>query len=151
MEPFSVRVPTGNYPVLLAVIRDDVGAVIVSFGEGPPVSWRAARPDCFGVDSATGCLMDHKVGRFLRRKADDDKYERYFQRFRDALDESDGLSANYVIGADSGANVVLFHTWGGDCFPRSYFGWSEDGAASCLVVDMCLGYDFVVRVEPPSA
>jgi hypothetical protein len=124
---------------------------MVSFGEDAPVAWRAARPPSFGVDSATGCLMDAKVSRFLRRKADAGKYEQFGRRFRDALDQNDGLYGDHIIDTESGANVILFHTWGGDCHPASYFGYSADGAVSCLVTDMYLGYERVVAVRPPEA
>jgi hypothetical protein len=67
-KPFTVVVPPGTYPVLLSLIKDDVALVMVSFAEGSPVRWQATKPANFGVDSATGCLMDQKVCRFLRRK-----------------------------------------------------------------------------------
>jgi hypothetical protein len=72
-KPFNVSVPPGTYPVLLSFVRHDVGLVMVHFTESAPVRWKAARPPWFSVDSATGCLMDHKVARFLLRQAKRDK------------------------------------------------------------------------------
>jgi hypothetical protein len=146
-EPFSVGVPRGAYLVLLALVWGEVAAVMVYFGDGPPVSWRPADPPAFAVDSATGCLMDHKVCRFLRRRADEDKYERYARRFREAIDETNGLGANYCVDPDSGANIILFRTWGGDGHFPSYFGYSADGSVVCLVTDMYLSLESVVGVE----
>ena len=145
-EAFSVLVPPDTYSVFLSVIRGDAALVMVAFGEGPPVSWQPANPPTFGVDSATGCLMDQKVSRFLRRRAKEHKYERYYSRFRDALDETDGLWADCCIDRASGANVVLFRTWGGDGHFPSYFGYTADGIVSCLVIDMYLAFDSVVEV-----
>jgi hypothetical protein len=149
-EPFSIRVRPGTYSVLLAVVSGEPALVMVSFDDGPPVSWQLTDPPAFSVDSATGCLMDYKVCRFLRRKAEADKYERYSRRFGDALGETDGLWANYCIDAKSGANVVLFRTWGGDGSFQSYWGYTAGGSVACLVTDMYLDLDTVVRVEPPA-
>lgn len=143
-KPLSVAVPADTYPVLLSLIKDDVALVMVSFSEGPPVRWKAAKPETFAVDSATGCLMDDKVRRFLRRKAEEDKYDKYSRRFQDALEENEGLWCGYCVDAASGANVVLFHTWGGDGVFPSFFGYNAGGGVVCLVIDMFLCLDHVV-------
>jgi Protein of unknown function (DUF4241) len=146
-EPLSVRVTPGSYPVLLSVIRGDAALVMIAFGNGPPASWRQTEPPTFGVDSGTGVLMDHKVCRFLRRKAEANRYERYSRAFHDALEEADGLSANCCIDRRSGANVILFRTWGGDGHFPSYYGFGADGSVTCLVTDMYLAFDGVVAVK----
>jgi hypothetical protein len=143
-KPLSVDVPADTYPVLLSLIKDDVALVMVNFGEGPPIHWQAANPKTFGVDSATGCLMDHKVCRFLRRKAVDDKYDKYSRRFQDALEENEGMWGSYCVDAASGANVVLFRTWGGDGVFPSFFGYNSVGEVVCLIIDMFLCFDHVV-------
>jgi Protein of unknown function (DUF4241) len=143
-KPFSVTVPADTYPMLLALVNDEVALVMVRFSEGAPVRWEAAKPATFSVDSATGCLMDHKVCRFLRRKAEGDHYDRYSRRFQDALEEHEGLWGSYCVDAASGANVVLFHTWGGDGVFPSFFGYNAAGQVACLVTDMFLCSDHVV-------
>jgi hypothetical protein len=143
-KPLSVAVPADTYPVLLSLIRDDVALVMVSFSDGPPVRWQAAKPETFGVDSATGCLMDHKVCRFLRRKAEEDKYDKYSRRLQDALEENKGLWGSYCVDAASGANVVLFRTCGGDGVFPSFFGYDADDEVVCLVTDMFLCFDHVL-------
>lgn len=148
-EPFTVRVPPGVYPVFLAIMQNDVALAMVSFGEGPPVSWQSADPPMFGVDSGHGCLMDQKVCRFLRQKAEADRYERYSKAFQEALDEGDGLWGHRCIDRESGANVVLFRTWGGDGRFASYFGYATDGSLACLVTDMHLADEDVVAVKTP--
>jgi hypothetical protein len=143
-KPFSVAVAPDKYPVLLSLIKDDVALVMVNFAEGPPVRWQPAKPKTFGVDSATGCLMDHKVCRLLSRKAEDDNYERYSRLFQDALEENEGLWGSYCIDSGSGANVVLFRTWGGDGTFPSFFGYNAADEVVCLITDMFLCLDHVV-------
>jgi hypothetical protein len=143
-KPFTIAVPAGTYPVLLSLIKDDVALLMVNFAKGSPVRWQATNPENFGVDSATGCLMDQKVCRFLRRKAENDKYHRYVRRFQDAMEENEGLWGSYCVDCDSGANVVLFRTWGGDGLFPSFFGYNADGEVVCLVTDMFLCFDRVL-------
>lgn len=143
-KPFSVSVTPDSYSVLLSLIKDDVALVMVNFAEGPPVYWQKTKPDSFEVDSGCGCLMDHKVSRFLRRRAEDDKYEGYSRRFQDALEENDGQWGGYRVGRSSGANVVVFRAWGGDGTFPSFFGYSANDEVVCLVTDMFLNFDNVV-------
>jgi hypothetical protein len=143
-KPFSVAVPADTYPVLLSLIKDDVALVMVNFAKGPPVHWKPAKPETFGVDSATACLMDHKVCRFLRRKAENDKYDNFIQRFQDAIEQNEGLWGNYCVDTESGANVILFRTWGGDGVFPSFFGYNAEGEVTCLVTDMFLCSDHVL-------
>jgi hypothetical protein len=146
-EPFSVQVQTGSYPAFMAVVQGDSALIMISFGNGPPATWESTNPPLFGVESATGCLMDQKVCRFLRRKAEADRYERYTKRFTEAFEETDGLWANYCIDQESGANVLLFRTWGGDGLFPSFFGYTADGLPTCLVTDMYLSLESVLGVQ----
>ena len=150
-KPFSIAVAPNTYPVLLSLIKDDVALVMVNFADGPPVRWHAAKPESFGVDSATGCLMDHKVCRFLRRKAVDEKYEKYSRRFQNALEENEGLWGSYCVDAASGANVLLFQTWGGDGSFPCFFGYNATDEVVCLVTDMFLCFDHVVGLAKDAA
>jgi hypothetical protein len=131
--PFKTSIAPGTYPVHIALGNEDVAFVMVLFDDGPPTRWRKAKPPYFSVDSATGCLMDFRVARFLRQKAEAGKYDRYTHIFDNALVET-GLWANVPIG--SSANVVLFHTWGGDGSFSVNFGLDDDDAPICLVIDM---------------
>ncbi|MEZ6139145.1 MAG: DUF4241 domain-containing protein [Zavarzinella sp.] len=146
-KPFTVRVPPGAYPVMLSLIKEDVALVLVSFSEGNPVLWLETKPDCFSVDSAHGCLMDHKIARFLRKQAKHNKYDKYYHRFEDALAENSGISGNYCFDSVSGANIILFHTWGGDGTYPSFFGYNAENKLVCLVTDMFLGIEQVLDVH----
>jgi hypothetical protein len=143
-KPFTVSVPPGRYPVLLSLVDEEVALVMVNFAEGSPSRWEATIPETFIVDSATGCLMDQKVCRFLRRKAENDKYDKYIRRFHDVIDENDGFCANYCLHSESGANVILFPTHGGDGVFPSFFGYNSTGQIVCLVTDMFLCFDHVL-------
>jgi hypothetical protein len=147
-EPFSVSVPSGNYPVLLSLIKDDVALVMVHFADGSPVRWQRTKPETFGVDSVTGCLMDHMACRFLRRKAEAERYEKFIHRFQDALEENEGLWGSCCLDAQSGANVVLFRTWGGDGNFPSFFGYNSEDEVVCLITDMYLCFEHVLGSAP---
>ena len=153
-KPFSVVVPPGAYPVLLSLIRDEVALAMVRLGEASPVEWKRTKPDSFNVDSATGCFMDHKVSRFLRRRAECDNFEKYMHGFQSALHEQEGRWANCCLDRESGANVVLFRTCGGDGIFPCFFGFGSNGSAVCLIVDMFLCYEHVIGSAsgtPPAA
>jgi len=106
---------------------------MVLFGDGPPKRWKRAQPDSFLVDSGTACLMDFKVARFLRRKAEAGKYERYARRFEDVLVENSQW-AHVEIGPSAG--LFLFQTFGGDGRFPVCFGLGDEQEPVCLVIDM---------------
>lgn len=136
-KPFSRAVNPGNYPVVLSMVEDDVGLVSVYFADQAPVTWRATKPESFSVDSASACIMDQKVCRFLHRKAEDGNFDKYTHRFENALAENNGIWGNYSF--QSGANVILFKTFGGDGTFCSYFGLDGDSEVVVLVIDMFFG------------
>jgi hypothetical protein len=131
------RVTPGAYPVHLALADDEIALVMLLFSDAAPRRWKKAKPESFVVDSATGCLMDHRVSRFLRQKAEDGKYDRFTRRFDDALAES-GSWGTAEIG--SSGRVFLFRTWGGDGVFPVYFGFDDEGDPACLVIDMLPRY-----------
>jgi hypothetical protein len=133
--PFTTRVPSGMYSVHFAMGDGEVALVMVSFNEGVPLKWKKAKPHTFSVDSATGCLMDHSVARFLKRKAQSNKYDEYLRLFENSLAEK-GCWANVPIDRVPDANVVLFRTWGGDGVFSVFFGFDANGGLVCLVIDM---------------
>jgi hypothetical protein len=132
-HPFRTTVKPGTYPVHLALGDDDVALVMILFGEGPPKRWKSARPASLSVDSATGALMDYRVARFLRQKAEAGKYDRFGRLFEVSMAET-GLWANVPIG--SSTNAIVFRTWGGDGEFPVYFGFDEEHDPVCLVIDM---------------
>ena len=147
-EPFSVAVEPGAYPVLLSYIKDEIGLVMVYFADGPPIRWEVSNPSDFHVDSGRGCLMDQKICRFLRRKAENDQYERYLERFGNFLEESEDQWENYCLSTESGANMILFRTHGGDGVFPAFFGFNSDDEVVCLIIDMFLCFEHVLGSAP---
>lgn len=134
-RPFSTTVSPGAYPVHVALADGQPALIMVIFDPAEPSFWKRAKPRYISVDSATACLMDHKVARYLRRRADNGKYERFIKRFDDALAEG-GRFGVVPIGASSDATIVVFETHGGDGVFPVYFGFGASDAPSCLVIDM---------------
>jgi hypothetical protein len=133
-RPFSTSVEPGSYSIHLALDDDEVALVMVMFKEGQPITWKRSKPRDFSVDSGTGCIMDHQVARFLRRKAKADKYERFIKVFEDALAETGWGSASPI--PTLWANVFVFRTLGGDGTFPIFFGYDAEGDVICLVIDM---------------
>lgn len=108
---------------------------MVLFKEGEPAVWKRGRPPLVSVDSANACLMDYKLARYLRRKAEAGKYDRLIKRFEDALAET-GKYGLTTLDAIPDATVVIFHTWGGDGAFPAFFGYDDSDELICLVIDM---------------
>ncbi len=136
-QPFSIRVRPGEYPLHVATTADDVALVMVRFRKGTPTRWRTAAPDSFGVDSGSGCLMDYQLARFLRRKAVAGKYEHFRHKLSDPLERGQPWG-NVTVNDAGGANVFVFHTWGGDGRFPCFYGYNAKGRLICLIVDMFL-------------
>ena len=137
---FAQPVEPGEYPVFLAIEYHDVALVMVQFREGQPDHWATLAPARFGVDSATGCLMDRKVARTLLRRSDAGKWDRSWKRIEDSFADNDGLWANVCMHRESGANIVAFRTWGGDGTFATYWGYAANGELLCSVTDMFLEF-----------
>ncbi|MCA8989264.1 MAG: DUF4241 domain-containing protein [Planctomycetaceae bacterium] len=140
-EPFSFRVPPGEYPVFLSLVGDDreIALTMIQFNDGEPTRWVPTKPKYFSVDSSNGCIMDAKLARMLIRAAERDRFDRHWKRVADQMEENDGLWANVCLHADSGMNIIAFKTLGGDGAFESYLGYSEDNQLVCLVTDFFLG------------
>jgi hypothetical protein len=81
--------------------------------------------------------MDHRVMRFLLRQAQANRYDLFRRQFSDATEGPDPW-ASVCVDEASGANVFVFHTWGGDGRFPSFYGYDEDGRLVCLVTDLFL-------------
>ena len=139
-EPFSIRVAPGEYPVFFSLVGDvaEVALVMIQFADGEPTRWDRTKPRCFSVDSATGCILDAKLARMLVGAAKKDRFDRYWKRVTDEMEENGGLWANARLHDDSRANIIAFQTLGGDGAFSSYWGYSQDGDLLCLVTDFFL-------------
>lgn len=168
--PFSRPVPTGTFPVELAiaVMGDDerVAYARIRFaGDRSPVSWRLATsagqdPSLlgpgefygYGVDAGTGCFMDVVAARLLiaRMEADDD----YGMQLADDLqDDYRPTWCRLDTRPDPTApeNVVCFSSgWGDGSYP-TFFGLDADGAVLAVVTDFLLLAEDDAEDEAPPA
>jgi hypothetical protein len=149
VTPFARAVPSGRYPVDLAVARFDgdgderVAAARVRFGVGEPARWevavtgRGGRDDGgYGVDSARGCLASAEALAVLA--AQRPKGDEYAERIGEAMERSYRHTrewANVVLDDESGLNLVVFSTGLGDGFYVSFWGLDGAGRPACLVTD----------------
>ena len=147
--PFARVVPSGRYPVDLAVARFDgdgderVAAARVRFGVGEPARWEpaliaggAGDADGYGVDSARGCLASAEaLAVHAARLAEGDEHA---ERIGEAMARSYRHTrewANVVLDEESGLNLVVFSTGLGDGFYASFWGLDIAGRPACLVTD----------------
>ena len=147
--PFARRVPSGRYPVDLAVARFDgdgderVAAARVRFGVGEPSRWEPAVTGRggrdgggYGVDSARGCLASvEALAVHAARMADGVEHA---ERIGEAMERSYRHTrewANVVLDEESGLNIVVFSTGLGDGFYDSFWGLDAAGHPACLVTD----------------
>lgn len=136
--PFKTRVEPGEYPLFLSLAYGGVALVMIQFREGQPDRWVAGSPRRCNVDSATACVMDAKLCRCLARKSEAGKWERYWKRIDDAMVENDGRWGNVCLHEGSGANMLVFQTYGGDGAYATYWGYSGTGDLICSVMDLFL-------------
>ncbi|MYU22346.1 DUF4241 domain-containing protein [Streptomyces sp. SID8352] len=149
-EPFTVPVPPGEYPVVLATMTwDDTGwgettAAMLRVLDRPTVSWElAVRPGQdtrllgerefygFGVDSGTGSFLD-AAG-------------------RGALIElcKEGVELGETTDPGTGANLVAYPSGMGDGSYPVWIGRTEEGEVTCMVADMLILRD--AQPLPPTA
>ncbi|MFI5533060.1 DUF4241 domain-containing protein [Kitasatospora sp. NPDC051853] len=147
-DPFTVTVPPGDYPVLIATMRwegEDWGetpAAMLRITDRPTSTWELAlRPDQdgrllgagqyygFGVDTAMGCFLD-ATGRATLP-------ELFHQQHRDPGLWGEGAPAAVEVqDPATGTNLIAYASGTGDgCYPV-WIGRDADGAVTCFVADM---------------
>jgi Protein of unknown function (DUF4241) len=153
LEPFTVAVDPGVYPVILAVIRFKdgpahrrVAAARLLVRTEPVATWELAlRPgqdprmlgdnELFGfaVDSGTACLHDAAATAVMAGMITDAAWD----GFVDA--HGDKLLRNYpveVIDPGSGANLIAFQSGWGDGYYPTWIGRTAAGQVAGFVADM---------------
>lgn len=137
-ESFTFVVEPDDYPVFISFADDEPALVMVQFAEGVPIRFEASDPPRLLVDSASAAFMDAKLARYLRRKAKEGRYDRYFQRFQHALEMAPHRWANHNLDRELHANVILCRTFGGDGSFPSFLGYDNSDRLVCLITDMFL-------------
>lgn len=150
-DPFEFALSPGSYQVILGIAmsrRDGdqrVAAAMVQCTTKPPMRWEAAvtartrleaqkatRPTGFGVDSAHACFTSLEAAvRLCQRESLVDVGERLERKTTYEWGEVE-------IPESGGLNLFVFSSGLGDGNYPSFWGFSENGAVSCLVTDFCL-------------
>ncbi|MFJ8440923.1 DUF4241 domain-containing protein [Kitasatospora griseola] len=159
--PFTVTVPPGAYPVLIAVMhregrtRGETPAAMLRIRDTPTATWELAlRPGQdarllgagefygFGVDTGMGCFLD-AAGRDVLPKLFDQR-----QRETDLRGVEQRPYAE-VSAPDTGANLIAYPSGVGDGSYPVWIGRDADGEVTCFLADMLLLH----RAEalPPTA
>lgn len=146
IEPFTVAVAPGAYPLTLAVVttHDDerVAAVKMTVRDEPVVTWEMAlRPGQdpaalapgeaydVGVDSGTMALVDNAALPAIGARIDADPSVSYVRERTGTVELTD---------PSSGGNMVIFRTGYGDGGYPLWVGRTAAKAVSCFVVDMAM-------------
>ncbi|NUP39391.1 MAG: DUF4241 domain-containing protein [Streptomyces sp.] len=148
-EPFTVPVPPGEYPVLIATAEwDGEGwgestAALLRVLDGPTTSWELAvrpgqDPRLLGEGQFYGFGVDTGMGAFLDAAG------------RDALTAAckDGCEEGETTAPGTDANLIAFHSGRGDGAYPVWIGRTVDGEVSCLVADMLVLHG--ARPLPPT-
>lgn len=157
-QPYTRRVPPGQYPVTMLVAGNNGGKrnalLKMNFSEERALHWElallpgqalsAARSKNtwygFTADAGIGCLCDgqvqkhffHYLERFFREQPEGDVYT---SLFAEALSRNGGLAAAFYLPSSPASNVILFHTGYGDGIYPAYWGLAENGNVCSMVID----------------
>ncbi len=152
--PFIRRVPPGQYPVSLSLMRErgqpweSVAAARIDFQPTQPVVWeRALSPgqdpgrlkpgEFFGyaVDSGTGSFASPGSAEALSLRLDRDST--YMDTIIKATEvhSSTGSWASLIPDSTIGQTIVVFAAGYGDGVYASYWGLDQHGKPVCLITD----------------
>jgi hypothetical protein len=154
--PFTVMVPAGDYPVLIAGMRwesegwSETTAAMLRILDKPTASWElAVRPGkdvrLLGDDEFYGFGVDTGTGAFLDASGRDALAAAYEQRQQS--DASDG-DETQTADPKTGTNLIAYPSGRGDGSYPVWIGRAADGAVTCLVADMLILHD--MKPLPPT-
>ncbi|MGO4726463.1 MULTISPECIES: DUF4241 domain-containing protein [unclassified Inquilinus] len=149
-EAFTRSVPTGTFPVQLAMARLPAGDQRVAFArilfaDRPALRWTMAlhpgqhpkdlKPGYFfgyGVDTGTGAFMDASVqAPYLAETADSD----LTADLVDVMNRAEAENRGGLLYATGPGNVAMISSGFGDGLYPSYFGLDKAGRVVALVTD----------------
>lgn len=161
LEPFTVELPPGEYPVQLSVAVLDtvhglpqteehrrVAAARIVLRDAPARSWEMAvlagqdpatlHGDLFfgyGVDAATGAFIDASGASALDRLTDGDDEPSLAKALAESAHTVPPRLGANLTDAETGLNVVAFPSgWGDGVYP-TWIGRAEDGSVVSVVTD----------------
>ncbi|MGW4895264.1 DUF4241 domain-containing protein [Kitasatospora sp. NPDC004240] len=176
-EPFTVTVPAGDHPLLIAQmnwVKDEEGeddewgdedkwgdwgdentaAKLVILPDRPTVGWEPALrpgqdPQTLGPNSFYGFDVDTATGCFLDA-AVRDALAKAYNPLRGLPGSTDGSNSSYPswTDPDTGGTVITYVTGMGDGSYPVWIGRDSEGQVTCLVADMLLLHG--ARPVPPT-
>jgi len=150
MEPFSLPLPQGRFPVILSVadIATDqrVAYATLRFGQSSPIAWdmmtvgdqdtsTLKEDECFGypVDAGTGCFMDRSAGRVLNDRTKEQNA--FFETMIAEMDKTYRHTWSWLDMSFGDANLIAFSSGYGDGMYATYVGFDTDGQVTVVVTD----------------
>jgi hypothetical protein len=156
--PFTQAIPTGRYPVSVAIAcfgeeRDErVAFARIELSHSPMLSWTMALTEGqdpaalehdgyfgYGVDAGTGCFMDPVAGQLLAARMD--REDEYFNVILDEMQRTYRHTRSWLDWRPSpehDANIICFSSGWGDGFYPSFFGFSSEGRVCMLLTDFLI-------------
>jgi hypothetical protein len=153
IEPFTVTVPPGRYPMAVSITRWDQtrnprvppplrrgAAAKLTVRDQPVAGWElAVQPgqdpstwQAFAVDAGLGSFLDASAVGALSRFRDDAEWDALVDVLRG------NRVANLVVEPASGLNVVVFDCGLGDGAYATWIGRTAAGEPACFVADLQL-------------
>lgn len=157
-EPFTQDVPTGRFPVVLAIAKfgepedadERVAFARINFSNEPIVRWQMAMTPLqqdnlaksplgknhffgYGIDSGTGCFMSQRAKQMLTNFDENE----FFNKLSDLMENSYQSTRSYGLLTldNSGENIAVFSSGFGDGYYPSFFGFDKQDNLVCLVTD----------------
>jgi hypothetical protein len=150
MQPFTRKVPTGRFPVQLAITRAPSGDQRVAFArilfsDRPAKRWELALPPGesldgsqtnyafgYGVDTGTGSFMDAAVyGPYMAAIAHKSSVDQLVA----ALNAAPDVPRTWLLRPFGPGNVAMYSSGFGDGYYMSFFGLDEAGQVVSLTTD----------------
>lgn len=163
--PFTRTVPTGTYPVRIAIAHfgDDqrVAYAGIFFSDAVVTTWESAllpeqdQPGLddyeftYPVDAGTGCFADADAtaALYAQIQRDNDHYEQIIQLMRPNTVGNSSWADH--TPPESESNVIMFTSGYGDGSYSSYFGIDADSNTACLLTDFDVLGDELPEDENP--
>jgi hypothetical protein len=168
--PFTVQVPPGRYPVLLALVgwtdpekplqavtAHRTAAAKLAVSDEPVVRWELALvagqslADLgenefygYGVDAGTGCFIDASAVQALKPLVQDDDDDLVELSLTDALSAVDWVGAVDLPSLNGEVNIIAFMSGPGDGAYPTWVGYDAADHPTCFITD----FEYLRRAEP---
>ncbi|SRR5260221_4580566 len=152
-QPFTLRLPTGSFPVLLSIAQaandQRVAFSSIRFSEKTPIEWslltnanqdlsKLREDEYFGysVDAGTGCFMDLSVSQALVKKLE--KQPNFYETIIAGLEKNDVPTWSWLDMALGPGNLIAFSSGYGDGLYATYGGFDSQQKIAAVVTDFAV-------------